>query len=71
MEILTVGAALKDADIRTDWERQRTVMTEVTGAFCDYVNTPKNKILHQLIKRRNNLRAASAMSIELHDNTRC
>jgi hypothetical protein len=39
--------------------------------FCDYVNTPKNKILHQFIKRRNNLRAAPAMSIELHENTRC
>lgn len=44
-------------------------MTEVIGVFCDYVNTPKNNIFHQFINRRNNLRAARSISIELHANT--
>lgn len=44
MKIRPIGTALIDADIRTeDWERQRTVMTEVIGDFCDYVYTPKIK----------------------------
>jgi hypothetical protein len=44
-------------------------MMEAIWAFCDFVNTPKNKILRQFINRRNNLRAARAKSIEMHENT--
>ena len=49
MEIHPVGAALKDTDGRTDWKRQRTVMTKVIGAFHDYLISPKNKFCTNIL----------------------
>jgi hypothetical protein len=50
MEIRPVGAALMRTYGRTDWERQRTVMTEVTGAFATMLTRLKIKFCTNLLR---------------------